>query len=87
MILQCNEYWKRLDAESKPALCPFCGGEGGFAQIKITDKSGKELTYKEHIERLRKYYLAHLPKGISRKEIMAMSLNELEDMADIWSEF
>ena len=87
MILQCNECWKRFDAESRTTLCPFCGAEGSFAQIIITDKSGKEMTYKEHIEKLRKYYLVHLLKGISRKEIMAMSLNELEDMADIWSEF
>ena len=86
MILQCNECWKKFDAESEPDSCPFCGAEGSFAQIKITDKSGKELTYKEHIEGLRKYYLTYPPKGISRKEIMDMSVKELEDMADIWSE-
>lgn len=86
MIFQCDECWKKFDAESRPASCPFCGAEEDFAQIKIIDKVGKELTYKEHIDELRKYYLAHLPKGITRKEIIAMSFNELEDMADIWSE-
>ena len=86
MIFQCNECWNKFDAENRPASFPFCGAEGSFVQVKITDKSGKEMTYKEHIEKLRKYYLVHLSKGISRKEIMALSLNELADMADIWND-
>ena len=87
MIFQCKECWKKFDANNMPEACPFCGVEGGFAQLKIIDKSGKELTYKEHIEQLRKYYLVHTPEGISKKEIMAMPSNVLDDMADIWSEF
>lgn len=86
MIFQCNECWKKFDADTKPAICPFCGVEGGFAQIKFLDKSGKELTYAEHIEQLRKYYVAHPPRGIRRKEILDMPVDTLEDMADIWSE-
>lgn len=86
MIFQCNECWKRFDADTEPVAFPYCGSASHFAQIKITDKSGRELTYKEHIEKLRKYYLAHPPRGISLKEIQDMPANVLEDMADIWSE-
>ena len=87
MIILCNECWKKFDADGRPMVCPYCGATDGFAQIKITDKSGRELTYKEHIEKLRKYYLAHPPRGISLKEIQDMPANVLDDMADIWSEF
>ena len=87
MIFQCNECWKRFDADTEPAACPYCGSAGHFAQITITDKHGRKLTYKEHIEELRKYYVAHPPRGISLKEIQDMPANVLEDMADIWSEF
>ncbi len=59
---------------------------GIFAQITIIDKSGRQQTYKEYIEELRKYYLAHPPRGINRKRILEMSEEKLEDMADIMDE-
>lgn len=86
MILQCNECWKRFDADTEPVACPYCGAAGHFAQITMTDKHGRKLTYKEHIEELRKYYLAHPPRGINRKRILEMSEEELEDMADVMDE-
>ena len=86
MIFQCNECWHRFDADSDPETCPFCGAADGFAQIRITDKTGRELTYKEHIEETRRYYLAHPPIGVKRKDILAMTPNQLEDMDDIMSE-
>ena len=86
MIFQCNECWKRFDADTEPAVCPYCGSAGHFAQITIIDKSGRQQTYKEYIEELRKYYLAHPPRGINRKRILEMSEEKLEDMADIMDE-
>ena len=69
MIFQCNECWKKFDADNMPEACPYCGSAGNFAHITITDKYGRKPTYKEHIEELRKYYLAHPPRGINRKRI------------------
>ena len=86
MILQCNECWKRFDAVTEPVACPYCGAAGHFAQITMTDKHGRKLTYKEHIEELRKYYLAHPPRGMHKNRIQEMSAAELEDMADVVDE-
>ena len=86
MIFQCNECWKQFDADTEPEVCPYCGSAGNFAQITITNKYGRKLTYKEHIEELRKYYLAHPPRGINRKRILEMSEEGLEDMADVMDE-
>ena len=86
MIFQCYECWEKFEADRKPAECPLCGTVGDFAQIRFIDKHGKELTYAEHIDTLRKYYLKHPPKRISKKQILEMTPAQLEDLHDILSE-
>ena len=40
MIFQCNECWKKFDADNMPEACPFCGVEGGFAaNVKDEDEA------------------------------------------------
>lgn len=80
MILECYSCEKRFDADTNPSACPFCGSDRGFAQIRITDKRGNELSYAEHIESLRKIYLQHVPEGMSKEEIQSMCPSELEDL-------
>lgn len=88
MIILCDECGNRFDAETMPEKCPICGKEPafGFSVITIRDRNGRILTYREYIEKVRAYYLAHPPEGITKKEINAMSESQLEDMDDIISE-
>ncbi|MBQ8945344.1 MAG: hypothetical protein IJ058_14415 [Lachnospiraceae bacterium] len=86
MYYQCLKCERSFDAESAPDACPFCKTEGRIAIISDVDEDGNELTYAEHIKSLREYYLAHLPHGMSRSDITAMTDQELEEMDDILSE-
>lgn len=86
MILKCYSCEKRFDADTNPSACPFCGSACGFAQIRITDKRGNELSYTEHIESLRKIYLQHVPEEMNKEEIQSMSPSSLEDLHYFMSE-
>ena len=75
-----------FDADTTPLTCPFCGSDRGFAKIRITDDTGRELTYADHIKDMSTYYLTHLPYGMTKADIASMTDRELEDMANIMSE-
>ena len=80
MILYCTKCDRSFDAETEPETCPFCGKAASFGIITITDENGRKLTYKEHIDELREYYLSHLPYGHTRADIETMDDRDLEDM-------
>ena len=86
MYYMCCDCDHSFDSDGKPNRCPFCDSEREFAEIKVTDDEGHELTFKEYITDMRKYYMTHLPYGMTRKEIEKMDDFDLERMSDILSE-
>ena len=86
MIFECHSCERKFETEIKPDRCPYCGKSDGFSMIRIIRKNGQEVTYGEHIEELRRYYVNHVPIGMSRKTIEMMDEKQLEELHDILSE-
>lgn len=87
MYYQCCKCDRSFDAETDPSVCPFCKSlYPGFAKISYVTEDGRDLTYAEHIQDLRDYYLEFPPAGMTKEDIAQMDDRDLENLDDIMCE-